>query len=283
MPDHYLDKNGVLKNLLGITNPQLLQIAEADFVTLRAAELLQQPNPTVFNLAYLKSIHHSLFQDVYEWAGVTRAEKTTIANNDFMPEPLLIKDKSFFAPSQTILLTLEQTFEVLAAKQNLRGLTQTEFVIQAAQLFYVLNFVHPFREGNGRTQRIFMTQLAMQAGHPLDWTVISQERIVAVCIDAQESGNTLALRRLFDEITNPTRILMLKEAIGFMESQEINWNQRYLATALVGREYEGVVAASSLQNFILMTSEFQIIVCNIANLPINRMPDQSIRFTIQEK
>jgi cell filamentation protein len=128
-----------------------------------------------------------------------------------------------------------------------------------------------------------MTQLAIQAGHPLDWTVMSQERMIAVCIDAQESGNTLAIQRLFEEITNPARVLMLKEAIGFMEKQDINWNQRYLATAFAGQEYEGVVAASSMQHFILMTSEFQIIICSITNLPTNRMPDQSIRFTMQEK
>jgi len=57
-------------------------------------------------------------------------------------------------------------FAILAKQQNLSGLDADAFADKAARFLAELNAIHPFREGNGRTQLSFMTSLAEQAGHP---------------------------------------------------------------------------------------------------------------------
>ena len=60
-----------------------------------------------------------------------------------------------------------------------------------------LNAIHPFREGNGRTQRVFVSELAREAGHVLDFTVVSRERMIAASVAANEDGDPAMMRRLF--------------------------------------------------------------------------------------
>jgi cell filamentation protein len=62
----------VLKNLLGLTNPELLERFEARRTHRRIAELIDNPLSGGFDPAHLKAIHRYIFQDVYEWAGQFR-------------------------------------------------------------------------------------------------------------------------------------------------------------------------------------------------------------------
>ena len=80
----------------------------------------------------------------------------------------------------------------------LRGLTRETFAVQAADLMAELNAIHPFREGNGRTQRLFMRELAKGAGHNLDFAVVSKERMLQASIAANEQGDPamIPVRRL---------------------------------------------------------------------------------------
>ncbi|THK33764.1 hypothetical protein EHS39_34170 [Ensifer sp. MPMI2T] len=61
--------------------------------------------------------------------------------------------------------------------------------------------MHPFREGNGRVQREFFAALAERAGHPLEFGVISEERMTFVSVVAHERGDLAPMRRMFAEIT----------------------------------------------------------------------------------
>lgn len=88
-----------------------------------------------------------------------------------------------------------------------------EFAGQAADIMAELNAIHPFREGNGRTQRAFILQLAKEARHHLDFSVVSKERMIQASIAANEQGDTSMMRRLFDEISDPTRVSLLRDSI----------------------------------------------------------------------
>ncbi|NKB80217.1 hypothetical protein HED49_23755 [Ochrobactrum daejeonense] len=75
-----------------------------------------------------------------------------------------------------------------------------------------MNSIHPFREGNGRTQREFFAALAERAGHPLEFGVISDERMTFVSVAAHERGDLAPMRRMFAEITDPDRVNALEVA-----------------------------------------------------------------------
>jgi cell filamentation protein len=198
--DPYLQANNVLKNLLGITEATHLSQAEADFTRLRIAELFQGfgPAPT-FDLAHLKAIHHYVFQDVYEWAGKTRGERTTIQGQTFMPPPLLQKGDNLFALGPNISAFLEPCFRDIKARDFFKGLTIQDFVTHSADALADLNSAHPFREGNGRTQRLFIEMLARQAGYTFDFSSIPQKRMITVSI-AAHNGDVTPLRMMLLEI-----------------------------------------------------------------------------------
>jgi cell filamentation protein, protein adenylyltransferase len=60
-------------------------------------------------------------------------------------------------------------FGQLAAEKHLRGLIRESFVDRVTHYFAEINAIHPFREGNGRTQRAFFAQLSQEAGWHLRW------------------------------------------------------------------------------------------------------------------
>jgi len=114
-----------------------------------------------------RQIHRYIFQDVYDWAGRDRSVNISKGGDPFC-----------FAPF--IAGQLEQRFAIIQAEDGLKGLAPEEFAARAAEHICELNAIHPFREGNGRTQRAFLERLAEHAGHP-----IALERIdPAVWIEA---------------------------------------------------------------------------------------------------
>jgi len=102
--------------------------------------------PATYDLDGLRAIHGHLFQDVYEWAGQVRA--VDIAKG----EP--------FLPPEAIGQAMQVVAEAIAATDKLRTVPEPEYAASLARLHHVTNVADPFREGNGRTQREFITALA---------------------------------------------------------------------------------------------------------------------------
>jgi cell filamentation protein len=76
--------------------------------------------------------------------------------------------------------------------------------------------------------------LAKQAGHTLDFSVVSRERMIQASIAGNESGDPRMMRRLFVEISDPVRVAALSKAIESLEQHGFAWNDRYIATAEPG-------------------------------------------------
>ncbi|WP_245489967.1 MULTISPECIES: Fic family protein [unclassified Mesorhizobium] len=89
----------------------------------------------------------------------------------------------------------------LESRDFLRGLDRETCANQAAEALSQLNSIHPFREGNGCVQREFFAALAEKAGHPLEFGVISDERMTFVSVAAHERDDLASVRRMFAEIT----------------------------------------------------------------------------------
>lgn len=94
----------------------------------------------------------------------------------------MVKGETVFTFPERIEPELNKLFLQLKAENYLRGLNQTDITKRLAFYLGELNVHHPFREGNGRTQRIFISDLAFQAGYKLDFSHISQEEMIEASI-----------------------------------------------------------------------------------------------------
>jgi cell filamentation protein len=158
----------VLKNKLDLRDAAKLAEFEAEITDQRAAEPLPDGS---LDYAHYKAIHHHIFQDVYEWAGKSRTVRLSKGGNPFcFPEHI---DNQ-----------MEQLFGWLESNDYLRGLSKAEFAKKAAHFLAELNAIHPFREGNGRTQLSFLAMLAEVAGHPLDLEWLDPQGILDATIES---------------------------------------------------------------------------------------------------
>ncbi|HEY0811823.1 MAG TPA: Fic family protein [Pseudonocardia sp.] len=184
--DPYLDlASGVLHNRLNITDPAGFRHAEADFTGVRIAQLIREPIPGSYDLAHLQAVHRHIFQDLYAWAGELRT--------------VSIGRGALFSLPEHIRADADELFSWLARSDHLRGRSRAEFVEGLAELHSDLNALHPFRDGNGRTQRAFLGQLARDAGHPIRWVGLDAEENTVASKAAQEGENE-ALRAMLDRL-----------------------------------------------------------------------------------
>ena len=178
--------SAVLKNKAGITDQDLLDEFEGDFTAIRLLELTQKPIEGFFDLVHLCKIHQYLFQDVYEWAGELRSVD-------------IIRGDSRFCNVRQIQSYSNNVFSALAAEKYLVNLEPKIFASRLAHYLSEINAIHPFREGNGRVQRLFISQVAEQAGYSLDFSSLDQAQIYAV-MQASFHGNEQPLSDLIFKI-----------------------------------------------------------------------------------
>lgn len=171
--DPYVAPNGVLINLLGITSTAELNSVEDRLAILAATSLADQPIRGCFDLQHLSAIHRHLFGKVYPWAGKLR--QVDIGKGDTM-----------FLPHHQIEQAAASLFSGLRAEGYLKGLDAPRFCGRAAVYLGELNIIHPFREGNGRTQREFLRELAAQAGYNISWAGCSPDAMIRACIAARD-------------------------------------------------------------------------------------------------
>jgi cell filamentation protein len=244
----------VLKNKLGATTHDELQRLEIPLVAARESEIRAGFGPSGnFDAERLKAIHRHLFQDVYEWAGHTRNEVVRLSDGTFATEPFMHKGNAPFMPGPAIPSALDEVARSLRDTDFLRGLPREEFAHSAADIMTEINGIHAFREGNGRTQRLFMEELARQAGHTFEFSVVSQERMIEASIAANERGDPSLMHRLFDEISNPTRVEALRTAEEQLDQQQYDWNQHYIATMEPGHPVELTMVGITGDQFMAHT------------------------------
>ena len=172
----------VLINKLNITNDEDLYNAERELVSYRTYELNEMPLKGNFDFKYLKDIHKYLFQDVYRWAGDIR--NCNIAKQDL------------FCLAEHIELFGNDVFDKLKQEKYYVNYDNDTKLDKLVELFTDINALHPFREGNGRSQRLFIESLAKINGIYLDLTNVSKMDMI---IASHESinGNYKKLKEMF--------------------------------------------------------------------------------------
>jgi cell filamentation protein len=185
-PDPYVDATtGLLRNRLGIDDPDRLHDVEAGLTLAATQDLGTRLLPGTYDLPHLQAFHREIFGDLYPWAGENRT--VAIAKTDMFCLPHYIEPYG------------AEVFDQLAKERCLRGLSRDRFVDRLAHFYAEVNAIHPFREGNGRTQRAFFHQLAREAGWPIDWSGLETEQNTSASI-ASLRGDTAPLRAMLDAL-----------------------------------------------------------------------------------
>jgi len=148
----------VLINKLDLRDASQLERVERRLVVQRSLDGIPMGD---FDLAHLQAIHRHLFQDVYDWAGAIR-------------ETEISKGGSQFQFRQYIETGMTDVHRRIRSHAYLKNLSSPSFADLAGEIIGDVNYVHPFREGNGRTQMHYLKQLCAQAGHAIDLTLIDK-------------------------------------------------------------------------------------------------------------
>lgn len=151
---------GVLRNKLEIYDAAELEEAERELSLINADSIELSPPP--YNFAYLKYLHDQLFHDLYGWAGEVRT--IDIAKGD-----------TRFCNVNRIVPEAEKLFTSLTTQHYFTQLEKAELIYACAELYGDLNVIHPFREGNGRAQRLFFEHLIINCGYQLSWHSLGRD------------------------------------------------------------------------------------------------------------
>jgi cell filamentation protein len=155
-PDYtYTDPNTeLLRNLQNIADPDVLLFVESGAVTKRLQELYEKPIK-IKGIDSLFEIHSHLFQDIYVWAGKKRIVEISKDGKQFFPT-------SYFDNAFRYIDQLIAEFKKIP-NENKKSLAE-----KLAEILDNINYLHPFREGNGRAQREFLRLLALEKGLTLN-------------------------------------------------------------------------------------------------------------------
>ena len=137
---------------------------------LRLLELIDKPIKGNYDFKHLQSIHRYIFQDIYEWAGEVR--KVDIAKGNMFCNVRFIDSQA------------DEIFGKLKQDRYLEGLQENEIIKKLAYYFSEINALHPFREGNGRSQREFIRSLAIRNGYIISFADIPQEEMTKASQDS---------------------------------------------------------------------------------------------------
>lgn len=179
----------ILKNKLNIHDQKQLLKAETRIVSIRLYQLYDNPISGSFDFEHLCNIHHHIFQDVYDWAGELRT--VNIAKKSLF---CLVQHMTGYA--QTIFPAYYN--DCMRAKSN-----PEEFIHVLAEHYADLNALHPFREGNGRSQREYCRELCLQCGYLFDLTHTCRDEMLNASIDSLEKGENAGLEAVFGKCIIP--------------------------------------------------------------------------------
>ncbi|MBQ7801517.1 MAG: Fic family protein [Oscillospiraceae bacterium] len=192
----YPDSN-VLINKLNIREAEALAVAEREITSIRLAVAKLNPIKGSFELKHLQKIHKTVFGDIYDWAGKLRHVNIAKGNQ--------------FCLAMNLETYAENLFRKLENEHYLIGY---EGSVPHRLAYYMseINVLHPFREGNGRTQRLFIEYLALVAGYRLDFSLVSAQEMIVASADSFACDYS-SIDEMFDRIAAPISKEEQKEAI----------------------------------------------------------------------
>ena len=184
--DNCYEGTTCLVNKLGIRDEKKLSEIEAGITFAKAVMLEETPIDDDFGFEHFKKIHEFLLCDLYEWAGQVRTVDISKKRTKFLDAASIesIGTKCFAKVK-------DGYFE---------NLPFDEFVKRIAEFYNDVNYIHPFREGNGRTQRIYFTQLIRHYGYDINFADVDTDELMIATIQAASGVMDLLVEFFEDSI-----------------------------------------------------------------------------------
>lgn len=176
----------VLINKLDIRNQKMLNVAELRIVISMTMKIEKEIKFNNVDFNFYKNLHKQLFDDLYEWAGTVRNINIS-------------KKGTVFCNSDDIERIGKLKFDRLKSLNFLKNTPKDQFLDELTELYHDLNMLHPFREGNGRTLRLFITLLVRNAGYNLNFSECDSDMLMIATIKAAQ-GDLSMLREVFSDI-----------------------------------------------------------------------------------
>ena len=183
LTDDYYEGTSCLINKFNIKNEEQLAKLEAGITLAKTAELERNPLCDTFDFEHYKQIHKYLFEDLYEWAGKIRTVDIS-------------KKGTSFTQAENIETIANACFDRLKDNNYFKNLDFDDFVDNIVDFYCSTNMLHPFREGNGRTQRIFIAQLIRFNGYEINFSEIDADELMVATIHSANGINDY-LKELF--------------------------------------------------------------------------------------
>lgn len=163
--DYFWPGTDVLRNKLGIHDADVLDQVEHQLAQSRQLQIQrgQARMPNTFDAAHIGALHHWLFQDVYTWAGQYRTVE-------------LAKWSRFAEVGQ--IDTCVNTAAAIIADVPWAAVDDDTFCERAAAVYGWINFAHPYREGNGRAARLFLSAVARLGQRSLNFGAIRRDTFI---------------------------------------------------------------------------------------------------------
>lgn len=175
--DNCYEGTTCLINKFDIRDEDQLERLESHITLAKIAILQKEPIKGNFDFEHYKAIHKFIFEDLYEWAGTIRSVNIS-------------KKGTRFAKYDEIEKLAEACFIHLKSCNCFKNMDIETFVENLTDLYCVTNYLHPFREGNGRTQRVFLTNVALNAGYEMNFFDIDTDELMIATIQAANGVDT---------------------------------------------------------------------------------------------
>ena len=176
----------VLINKLGIKDQSELDAVEKQITLLRGIQAEQQTEFRNVDFDFYKGLHRLLFGDLYDWAGCLRTINIS-------------KKGTVFCDHSQLKEVGTKKFERLEKNGFLLGMPDGSFFDELTDFYHDMNMLHPFREGNGRTLRLFITLLVRNTGRDIDFAKCGSDMMMIASVKAAE-GDISVLRMIFSDI-----------------------------------------------------------------------------------
>lgn len=176
----------VLINKLDIRDQKELDTVEKQITLLRGIQAEQEMCFENVDFEFYRSLHRFLFVDLYDWAGELRTINIS-------------KKGTVFCEFSELEHIGVLKFERLKAMDLLRDMPDDAFLDEICELYHELNMLHPFREGNGRTLRLFITLLVRNTGRDINFSLCDSDILNIATIKAAQ-GDTSMLRKVLEDI-----------------------------------------------------------------------------------
>lgn len=207
----YPESNTLIKKL-NIQNAEDLSVAEREITAIRLAVAKVEPIKGNFDLKHLQKIHKTIFGDIYSWAGKLRHVNIAKGNQ--------------FCLAMNLETYAANLFRKLENEHYLIGY---EGSVPHRLAYYLseINVLHPFREGNGRSQRVLIEYLALVAGFRLDFSLVTAHEMIVASADSF-ACDYCSINEMFDKIASPISEEEQKDAIKYFFGRKAKQLLEYL-------------------------------------------------------